>query len=73
MKPQTSIPFSLNSGNIKKDIKAIKNWVEADLKYQVWSLNTKNIIKHTEKISPSVFDKKEADTIIVHPIKKDSK
>lgn len=66
MKSQPSLPFSLNSGNIKKDIKAIKNWVDADLKYQIWSLNTKASVKATEKTPPSIIDKKE----ITPPIKK---
>ena len=69
MTQQNSIPFSLNSGNIKRDIKAIKNWVDADLKYQIWSLNTK-IIKHTDKSIS--LDKKEFD-LNIPPVKKETK
>lgn len=61
MKNNNSIPFSMNSGNIKKDIKAIKNWVDADLKYQVWSLNISKSQTPSKEIP---YDKKRNEVVI---------
>ena len=39
-----STPFSMNTGDIKKEIENLKNWIDADIKYQIWSLNAPSSI-----------------------------
>lgn len=62
------IPFPVNKVDIKKEIENLSNWIDADIKYQIWSLNAPCVLNmdiHNMDIHNEPSVKKDSDIFLL--------